>query len=145
MKILLAVDGSPFTIRAVQYLTTHLGMFRGTSELHLLHISAPLPMGMAMTHERAVITPDDVDGYYRKEAVESLAPAEKLLNDAAIAFTTFSRTGQIAHEINDHAVKHGIDMIVMGSHGHGVLASVVLGSVTTKVLATSAVPVLIVR
>ena len=145
MKILLAVDGSPFTIRAVQYLTKHLGMFKGTSELHLLHVGAPLPMGMAMTHERAVIRPDDVDTYYRKEAAESLAPTEKLLNEAAITFTTFNRIGQAAHEINDHAARHGIDMIVMGSHGHGALASVVLGSVTTKVLATSAVPVLIVR
>jgi nucleotide-binding universal stress UspA family protein len=36
-------------------------------------------------------------------------------------------------------------MIVMGSHGHGALANVVLGSVTTKVLAIATVPVLIVR
>ena len=36
-------------------------------------------------------------------------------------------------------------MIVMGSHGHGAFAGVVIGSVTTKVLATATVPVLVIR
>ena len=33
----------------------------------------------------------------------------------------------------------------MGSHGHGALSSLVMGSVTTKVLAHCKVPVLLVR
>jgi nucleotide-binding universal stress UspA family protein len=36
-------------------------------------------------------------------------------------------------------------MIVMGSHGHGALSGLVLGSVVTKVLAACKVPVLVVR
>ena len=36
-------------------------------------------------------------------------------------------------------------LLVMGSHGHGALATLVMGSVTTQVLAHSKVPVLIVR
>jgi len=34
---------------------------------------------------------------------------------------------------------------VMGSHGHGALANLTLGSVSTKVLARCGVPVLLVR
>ena len=37
------------------------------------------------------------------------------------------------------------DLIVMGSHGHTALGNLVMGSVSTKVLAESPVPVLIVR
>ena len=37
------------------------------------------------------------------------------------------------------------DMVVMGSHGHGAWANLVMGSVTTQVLANCKVPVLIVR
>ncbi|MGL6205521.1 MAG: universal stress protein, partial [Giesbergeria sp.] len=37
------------------------------------------------------------------------------------------------------------DLLVMGSHGHGALATLVMGSVTTQVLAHCKVPVLIVR
>jgi len=36
-------------------------------------------------------------------------------------------------------------MIVMGSHGHTAIKNVVMGSVVTKVLALSSIPVLIVR
>lgn len=38
-----------------------------------------------------------------------------------------------------------VDLLVMGSHGHGSVAKVVMGSVATKVLASSKVPVLLVR
>ena len=37
------------------------------------------------------------------------------------------------------------DLIVMGSHGHGAIANLVLGSVANKVVALSKVPVLLVR
>ena len=37
------------------------------------------------------------------------------------------------------------DLIVMGSHGHNALSSLVMGSVATKVLANCSVPVLLVR
>ncbi|MNY73767.1 Universal stress protein family protein [compost metagenome] len=37
------------------------------------------------------------------------------------------------------------DMVVMGSHGHSALGNLVMGSVTTQVLAHCQVPVLLVR
>lgn len=37
------------------------------------------------------------------------------------------------------------DLLVMGSHGHGAIATLVMGSVTTQVLAHCKVPLLIVR
>jgi len=37
------------------------------------------------------------------------------------------------------------DLIVMGSHGHGAIGQLLVGSVTTRVAATCSVPLLIVR
>ena len=37
------------------------------------------------------------------------------------------------------------DLVVMGSHGHGLFRNLVLGSVATRVLAACTVPVLIIR
>ncbi|MDP4770616.1 MAG: universal stress protein, partial [Limnohabitans sp.] len=37
------------------------------------------------------------------------------------------------------------DLVVMGSHGHGTLGNLVMGSVATQVLANCKVPVLLVR
>jgi nucleotide-binding universal stress UspA family protein len=45
----------------------------------------------------------------------------------------------------DAAQSCGADLIVMGSHGRSGLARMVLGSVATKVLALSPVPVLIIK
>jgi nucleotide-binding universal stress UspA family protein len=145
MKILLAVDGSTFTTKAVTYLATHLRWFHDAPELHLLHVKPPIPLGLAVTQARAMLGNDAVDNYYKEEAAAALAPAEKVLRRHEIPFQSTYRVGDIAHEIQHYASEHKIDMIVMGSHGHGALASVVLGSVATKVLATTTTPVLIVR
>ncbi|MBL8299596.1 MAG: universal stress protein [Rhodanobacteraceae bacterium] len=50
-----------------------------------------------------------------------------------------------AETIVDTALKERCDLIVLGSHGHGALSQLLLGSVTTRVAATCTVPVLIVR
>jgi len=47
--------------------------------------------------------------------------------------------------IVETAVAERCDLIVMGSHGHGALGQLFLGSVTTRVAATCSVPLLIVR
>ena len=46
------------------------------------------------------------------------------------------------------ALRHawaGFDLLVMGSHGHGNVGNLVMGSIATKVLAGCKVPVLLVR
>ena len=49
-------------------------------------------------------------------------------------------------QLNQSLVEgEGYDLLVMGSHGHGALANLVMGSVATNVLAHCGVPVLLVR
>lgn len=50
-----------------------------------------------------------------------------------------------AATIVETAAAERCDLVVMGSHGHGALGQLFLGSVTTRVAATCAVPLLIVR
>jgi len=145
MKILFAVDGSPFTSKAAKYLVTHIQWFRDAPELHLLHVKSPIPVGLAVTRARAILGNDAVDSYYKKEAAAALAPAEKVLRKHELQFEASYKVGDISEEIQQYVKKNKIDLIVMGSHGHGALVGVVLGSVATKVLATTTVPVLIVR
>jgi nucleotide-binding universal stress UspA family protein len=56
-----------------------------------------------------------------------------------------SRVGDAARVVAAMADGDSFDLIIMGSHGHGALAGLLMGSVTMKVLALSKVPVLIVR
>lgn len=145
MKILLAVDGSAFTIKAVTYLAAHLEWFRGEPELHLLHVRQPIPAGLAVEQARRILGDDAVTDYYKDESEAALAPAEEILRTEGIPYHSHYKVGDIAKEINAFAVEKKIDMIVMGSHGHGAIANMVLGSIATKVLAAATLPVLIVR
>ena len=47
--------------------------------------------------------------------------------------------------IADYARQHGIDLIVMGTHGRGAVAHVLLGNVAERVVRTAPCPVLTVR
>lgn len=55
------------------------------------------------------------------------------------------RYGRPATEILDYAEEHGVDCIVMGTHGRRGLDHFLLGSVTERVVRLSPVPVLTVR
>jgi nucleotide-binding universal stress UspA family protein len=46
--------------------------------------------------------------------------------------------------IIDYAKQHGIDLIVMSTHGHGGLKRMLLGSITDKVIRAGEMPVLVV-
>ena len=50
-----------------------------------------------------------------------------------------------AHQIVAAAAREKCDLIVMGSHGRDRVARILLGSVTSRVLETCAIPVLVVR
>jgi nucleotide-binding universal stress UspA family protein len=146
MKILLAVDGSGYTAKAAEYLATHFEWFHGTPELHVLHVKLPVPPGLALERAQALLGKDEVSRYYREESEAALAPAETILRAHKIPFHAEYRVGDVAREICAYATEQAVDLIVMGSHGHGALANLVMGSVATKVLAaTPHIPVLIVR
>lgn len=141
MKILLAVDGSSYSCKAAEYLTSHLNWLQTAPELYLLHVKLPIPMGRA----RGGMGQEAIEHYYESEAMEALAPAEQVLRAHNIPFKSTFKVGDIAEEVLSYVTENGIDLIVMGSHGHGAIANLVTGSITTKVLAITTVPVLIVR
>lgn len=58
-------------------------------------------------------------------------------------------TSQIAegsplHSLLDHVKQSGADFVVVGSHGHGVIASLLLGSVAEGLVRKATVPTLVV-
>ena len=105
-----------------------------------MHVRMPIPAHAAHAVGRAKL-----NKYYDEETAKAVATARKLLAKAGLEFTELHRLGDPGAEIAGHAVKGKFDMIVMGSHGHGMLSSLILGSVASKVLARCKVPVLIVR
>ena len=134
MNILLAVDGSAYTKKMLAYLATHEELLAGT------HQYTVLP-----TRARAALGKEVVDTYHAEEAEKILAPVGKFLARHGVDAKRIFKVGSVGENIAKVADTGKFDLLVMGSHGHGALATLVMGSVTTQVLANSKVPLLIVR
>ena len=140
MKILVTVDGSSFTKRMLAYLTAH-DEFPGRShEYTVLHTVPPVPPRAAAVLDKATL-----DTYYEDEAEKVFKPIRTFLGKQGLAAKFVSKVGPVADTIASFADKGKFDLMVMGSHGHGSLTNLVMGSVATKVLASCSVPVLLVR
>ncbi len=140
MKILIAVDGSLYTRAAARYVARHKDSFSPPLEVHLLHVQPPIPYPRAA----AVAGKAAVDKYQREESEAALTVAEKELAAASIAYTSAWRVGELTKVIEAYTRDHDIDLAVMGSHGHGALAGLAMGSAATKLIASLTVPVLVV-
>jgi nucleotide-binding universal stress UspA family protein len=140
MKILLAVDGSKYTKKMLAYLATHSELFAVTHQYSLLHVQTALPM-----HVQNVIGKQNIKTYHAEEAEKVLAPAAKFLLRHGIQANTSWKIGHAGEQITKACADDHFDLLVMGSHGQGVLANMVMGSVATQVIAQSRVPVLLVR
>jgi len=141
IKILLPVDGSACSLRAVDHLLTHAAWFAEVPEVHLLHVHPPIPIGRVQAH----IGKDTLHGYYLEEGQVSLLEAQKKLDAAGRFHTTHIHVGQPAEVIAHVATELACDLIIMGTHGQSALAGVLTGSVAARVLHLAPCPVLLVK
>jgi nucleotide-binding universal stress UspA family protein len=93
----------------------------------------------------AALGKEVVAKYYEDEAKLVMDPVTKFLKRHGMTVTSLCKTGHPGSLIAKLAEDGKFDLVVMGSHGHGALVNLVMGSVATQVLANCKVPVLIVR
>jgi len=139
MNVLLTVDGSDYTRRALAYVARHDWLLQ-QGKLSVFTVVLPVPHRAA-----AMAGPALTHAYYQDDAELALRPAREALARLGDRVSFSWVIGHPAEAIVRKAAEDGADLIVMGSHGHGALANVVLGSVATRVLATCKVPVLLIR
>lgn len=140
MKILLAADGSKFTKKALAFLVTHEELAADAGELVVLNVQAPVPPRV-----KALAGAAAVRDWHRDEARKVLDPVERFLGRHDIAFRTLWVVGHASDEIVAAARREKAGMIVMGTHGHGLLGRALMGSVAQKVLVQAPMPVLLVK
>lgn len=142
--ILLATDGSAASEHAAK-LAVELARIHG-AKLTALYVADPYPyigvgeinpMGYqaysAAAQQLAAQAHATVDALC-KQGGSLIALQTRLVEDVAAA-----------SGIVQSAKDEGADLIVMGSHGRSGIARLMLGSVATKVVAESTVPVLVTR
>lgn len=140
MNILLAVDGSTYTKKMLAYLAAHDEMLGSSHAYTAITVQPQLP-----PRARAALGKEVVDKYYAEEGEKVLAPVVKFMARQGVQLKTLTKVGPAGETIAKVAESGKYDLIVMGTHGHGSLGKLVMGSVSTQVLANCQVPVLLVR
>lgn len=140
MKILLAADGSPFTKKALAFLVTHEGLAGPDDELVVLNVQPAVPPRVTAMMGAAVIA-----DYHREEAEKVLEPIKTFLARHPVRFRCSWVIGTASDEILRAAEAEHSQLIVMGTHGYGVVGRLFMGSVAQRVVAQAEVPVLLVK
>jgi nucleotide-binding universal stress UspA family protein len=141
MKILIPTDGSPNSLKAVEYVIASQSWLKETPGVFLLNVQWKL----ATANVKMFINQDTINDYYREQGAGALAAARAKLDAAGMAYTYHISIGTPAEGIVQYAREQQIDQIVMGAHGQSSLSDLLLGSVVNKVLHLSAVPVVIIK
>ncbi len=140
MKVLLSHDCSECSDRAVKFVAGALN--KQVKELRLTLVYVDVPM---LDRVAAGLGEEAVTRIHRENTDFALKGARARLKRAGIAFDESRLVGNVAGHIVALAETGKFDVVVMGSHGRTALKNLLLGSVTTQVMAQSTVPVLVVR
>jgi nucleotide-binding universal stress UspA family protein len=145
MKLLLAVDGSKYSKKALAFLLANRDRLLASERadhaaLHVINVQVPIP-----PRAQNAVGSEIVKKYHEEESSKVLKPVCKFLDSHDIPYTSEWRAGHPAEEIVAAAKRRKSHMIVMGTHGRGALGRVLMGSVAQNVVAESNVPVLLIK
>ena len=140
MKILLPVDGSEYTKHMLSYLAAHEELLGPGHDYTVFTVVLAIPP--RATH---FLDHRTLSGYYEEQAELVLKPVRAYIDQKRWNVSWEYAHGHAADEVVAFAIEQKIDLIVMGTHGHSALGNVILGSVTTGVLARCKIPVLLIR
>lgn len=138
-RILIPVDGSQQSTRAVEALLD-ARRYDPVERVELLTVQIPLHSGKIGGLSQA-----EIDAYHQEEGEAALKAARALLTETGVPFTAHVEIGAAADTIVRVANETEADEIYMGSRGLGAVSSWFLGSVATRVLHLTDLPVTLVK
>ena len=168
-QILLPVDGSELSEKAIPHALGLAKTYGAT--IHLLQVFthhptggralgwSPLgggtaglrpgaathgPPGLADSSPRSLELARQLQEVNIQEAQEYLENLATRLKNEGVDVETDIHEGEPYEHIAEYAKQHGVDIIVMSSHGHGGLKRLIMGSTTDRVIRSGAAHVLVV-
>lgn len=140
LRMLVALDGSEGSRHAAVH-AARLARGEGIAEVHLLNVQEPpVHYGVMGAYVPAAV----LEQLQTEAGDRALRQAEKLLTRVKVPFRRHLRIGPVASTIAETAEELGCNAIVMGTRGMTAAANLVLGSIPTKVLHLTSIPVTLV-
>ncbi len=138
-RILLPTDFSEPALAATNYALELAKQFG--AELHLLHVIEDPIAALPMFDSCPVPSGTELEEYAKTRLENWILP-----DDAAeVQIQTRWAHGTPFVNIVQDAREHDIDLIVVGTHGHGLVAHILMGSTAERVVQKAQCPVLTVR
>jgi nucleotide-binding universal stress UspA family protein len=137
---LIAIDGSDQSLKAVDHVINDAANRRSTAQIFLVNVQSPLPNDVTR-----FIDNQTVEDFHREAGDTALAAAKEKLARAGMAYTAHLMVGDVAPAIVNFATDKHCNMIVMGAQGLSHLMGLFMGSITTKVIQLSPLPVLLIK
>jgi nucleotide-binding universal stress UspA family protein len=137
-RLLVAFDGTPLARKALEHaLETYPEV-----EITALHVVDYVEESYGA---EALIGSEELRKRANDRSASLLASAKETAADRGREISTATRVGKPARQIVAYAEEHGVDTIVIGSHGRSLVARAILGSVAETVVRRAPTPVVVVR
>ncbi len=133
-------DGSEHAIRALELAIAEAKQRQIKPRLLILNVQTPLSGDISR-----FIDSKTIDDYHREAGEKALQAAADLMKNAAIAYDLHVLVGPVARTISEFSTNQGCSMIVMGTRGQSPVVGLIMGSVTTRLLHETNLPVLLTR
>lgn len=137
---LICIDNSEPSLRAIDHVIREAANCLTKPQLFLVNVQTPLSSDITRFIEGKLVA-----DYHREAGDATLAAAKAKLSAAGLAYSAHILMGETAPTIVDFAKDKGCSLIVMGAHGFGSVVGLFMGSIATKVLHLSPVPVLLIK
>jgi len=140
-KILVPVDGSENALRALRY-ALKLAKENKAIELHLVTVhQEPVIYGEIQVY----VSREKMEELQRNHSMDILQPAVDAAKAAGASCTSEILVGDTASMIVKRADELNCDGIVMGTRGMSAVGNLVMGSVATKVVHLTKLPVTLIK
>lgn len=140
MKLLLAIDGSPFSAPPVHALAS-----RPWPQDSVVRIVTVMDVPVPVASEVATVALSEALAALRTQAEATLRNARETVMKSGLPVESSIREGNAGREIVAEAKEWRADLVLMGSRGHTGLTRVLMGSVAQYVVAHAPCSVEVVR
>jgi nucleotide-binding universal stress UspA family protein len=143
MRVLLAYDGSAGAAEAAAL--TQAIPWPGDSVLRVVSVLEPILSPISGPWDRGSVLSRDLGAAVTVSAIETLREVVQRLGSSVRSVDGSVLRGRAASVIVDDAREFRADLVIVGSRGHGAIATLLLGSVSSEVVDHAPCPVLVAR
>lgn len=141
-KVLLPLDGSQFAEQIVPYA---LELAKDGGEILLLRVIEPVHVPGAPVYKRGTDYSLELKSGLEREAARYLRDVEATIAKAGFHASSTLLVGKPAETILEFAEERFVDLIAMSTHGYSGITKWAFGSVASKLIDASSLPLLVVR